>query len=214
MRMSMLTTRVKTIMAILIELLSVILISFGINLIPFASPSNLLIASNAALLVNSDPLSIGVLVALGATCAKVIHYAISFFIGKHVGEERRRRLDAAASKTRRWAFLAVFIAAATPIPDDPVIIPLGLMKYNPGKFSLAYFSGKFCVAVLSAYLGGLGEELLSGFVSQVVLVVISIVLTLVITVILLKVDLSGIAERILKKLGWSKDSEHLKEKIL
>ncbi len=214
MRMPMLTARVKTRMAILIELFSVMLISFGINMIPFASPSNLLIASNAALLVSTDPLSIGVLVAFGATCAKVIHYAISFFIGKHVGEERRRRLDAAASQTRRWAFLAVFIAAATPIPDDPVIIPLGLMKYNLGKFSLAYFSGKLCVAVLGAYLGGLGEELLSGFVSQVVLVVISIVLTLVITVILLRVDLSGIAERVLEKLGWSKHSEHLKEKIM
>jgi membrane protein DedA with SNARE-associated domain len=214
MRIVMLTARVKTRMAILIELLSVMLISFGINLIPFASPSNLLIASNAALLVNTDPLSIGVLVALGATCAKLIHYAISFFIGKHVGEERRRRLDATASKTRRWAFLAVFIAAATPIPDDPVIIPLGLMKYNPGKFSLAYFSGKFCVASVGAFLGGLGEELLSGFMSQVVLVVISIVLTIVITVILLRVDVSGMAERILKKLGWGKSSEHVKEKIL
>jgi membrane protein DedA with SNARE-associated domain len=201
MRMSLLNARVETRMAILIELFSVILISFGMNLIPFASPSNLLIASNAALLVNTDPLSIGVLVALGATCAKLIHYAILFFIGKHVGEERRRRLDAAASKMRRWAFLAVFIAAATPIPDEPVIVPLGLTKYNPGKFSLAFFSGKFCVAVLGAYLGGLGEELLSGFISQVALVVISIVLTIVITVILLRVDLSGIAERILKKLG-------------
>jgi len=214
MRTAMLTARAKTGMAILIELFSVILISFGLNLIPFASPSNLLIASNAALLVDTDPLSIGVLVALGATCAKLIHYGISFFIGKHVGEERRRRLDAVASKTKRWAFLAVFVAAATPIPDEPVIVPLGLTKYNPGKFSLAYFSGKFCVASLGAFLGGLGEELLSGFMNQVVLMVISIVLTLVITVIMLRVDLSGIAERILKKLGWGKYGEHSKEKIL
>jgi len=188
-------------MASLIELLGVLLVSFGINMIPFASPSNLLIASNAALLVNSDPLSLGVLVALGATCAKLIHYIISFFVGEHVGEERRKRLDTAAAKTKRWAFPAVFIAAATPIPDDPVIIPLGLMRYNPAKFTLAYFAGKLSIAFIGAFLGGFGDQLLSGYLSQGVLVIISIVLTIAITVVLLKVDLSRIAEQILKSLS-------------
>ena len=189
-------------MASLIELLSVLLVSFGINMIPFASPSNLLVASSAALLVNSDPLSIGVLVALGATSAKLIHYAISFFVGKHVGEKRRKRLETARAKTRRWAALAVFIAAVTPVPDDPVIIPLGLMKYSPARFAVFYFAGKLLVTGIGAFLGGFGEQLLTGYVNQVVLAIISIVLTIAITVVLLKIDLSQIAERILKRIGW------------
>lgn len=189
-------------MALLIELLSVLLVSFGINMIPFASPSNLLVASSAALLVNSDPLSIGVLVALGATSAKLIHYAISFFVGKHVGEKRRKRLETARAKTRRWAALAVFIAAVTPVPDDPVIIPLGLMKYSPARFAVFYFAGKLLVTGIGAFLGGFGEQLLTGYVNQVVLAIISIVLTIAITVVLLKIDLSQIAERILKRIGW------------
>jgi membrane protein DedA with SNARE-associated domain len=189
-------------MALLIELLGVLLVSFGINMIPFASPSNLLVASSAALLVDFDPLSIGVLVALGATCAKLIHYTISFFVGQHVGEKRRKRLEAAAAKTRRWAALAVFVAAVTPIPDDPVIIPLGLMKYSPARFAVFYFAGKALVTVIGAFLGGFGEQLLSGYVSQVVLAIISIALTITITVVLLKIDLSQITEKILKKIGW------------
>jgi membrane protein DedA with SNARE-associated domain len=189
-------------MAPLIELLGVLLGSFGINMIPFASPSNLLVASSAALLVDFDPLSIGVLVALGATCAKLIHYTISFFVGQHVGEKRRKRLEATAAKTRRWAALAVFVAAVTPIPDDPVIIPLGLMKYSPARFAVFYFAGKALVTVIGAFLGGFGEQLLSGYVSQVVLAIISIALTITITVVLLKIDLSQITEKILKKIGW------------
>jgi membrane protein DedA with SNARE-associated domain len=189
-------------MALPIELLGVLLVSFGINMIPFASPSNLLVASSAALLVDSDPLSIGVLVALGATSAKLVHYTISFFVGKHVGEKRRKRLDAAAAKTRRWAALAVFIAAITPIPDDPVVIPLGLMKYSPARFAVFYLAGKTLVTVIGAFLGGFGEQLLSGYVSQVVLAVISIALTIAITVVLLKIDLSQITDKILKKIGW------------
>ena len=36
-----------------------------------------------------------------------------------------------------------FAAALTPIPDDLVYIPLGLAKYNPAKFAIATFIGKF-----------------------------------------------------------------------
>jgi len=188
-------------MASLIELLGILLASFGINMIPFASPSSFLIASNAALLLNADPLSTGLLVASGATCAKLIHYTVSFFIGKHISEERRRRLDTTALKTRRWASLAVFIAAATPIPDDPVIIPLGLMKYNPAKLASAYFAGKLTIAVLGAFFGGFGEHFVNGYLTQGVLAIISIALTVAITVLLLKIDLSKKAERTLRRLG-------------
>jgi len=198
-------------MELLIELLALLLVSFGINLIPFASPSNLLIASNAALLVNADPVSIGIPVAVGATCAKMIHYIIFFFVGKHVGKERRKRLDATAAKTRRWAVFAVFLAAATPIPDDPVIIPLGLMKYSPIKFAVGYFAGKLSIAVVGAFLGGFGDQILGGYIGQVTLIVISIVLTVFITVILLKVGLSKTAHSALKRLGWIKNNEHTEE---
>ncbi len=170
-------------------------------MIPFASPSNLFIASNAALLISSDPVTIGALVALGATCAKLVHYIVSFFAGKHVSEECRKRLTTAALKTKRWAFLAVFIAAATPIPDDPVIIPLGLMKYSPVKFASAYFTGKLLIAVIGASLGNFGDAFLSDYLSQGVLIVISIALTIIITIILLKEDLPNLEKRILEKLG-------------
>jgi len=199
--------------ASVIELLGVVLVSFGLNMIPFAGPSNVFIASNAALLVSADPLGIGLLVALGSTSAKLVHYTISFFVGKHVGEQRRKRLDATAVKLRRWAFAAVFIVAATPVPDDPVIIPLGLMKYSPAKFTLAYFAGKLTIGILGAYLGELSGEFLSGYVTQEVLMVISIALTIAITIVLLKVDVSGIAKRILKRTRPSKDGERTGENI-
>ncbi len=105
--------------------------SFALNLIPFAGPSNLLIVSSTALLVKADPFIIGLLVALGAVSAKSIHYLVTFFIGNHVPAKDRERLHNAGLKVKRWAFLALFLAAATPIPDEPVVVPLGLLKYNP-----------------------------------------------------------------------------------
>jgi membrane protein YqaA with SNARE-associated domain len=186
-------------LAALYELLSVLLTSFGLNIIPFVGPSNLLIASNVAMIVNADPLTIGFLVALGSTSAKFIHYLVTYFIRGLVGEKRRERIDATGFKFKRWAFLALFVVAATPLPDEPVIVPLGLVKYNPAKFCLAYFAGKLSIAIIGAYLGTLSEKFLIPFIGQEILIAASIIFTIVVTIVLLKVDVMKIAEKIIKR---------------
>lgn len=185
-------------MASLFELLGVLLTSFLLNLIPFAGPSNLLIASNAAILVDSDAFTLGFLVALGSASAKLIHYVVTYFAGGHLNKNRRKRLENVNAKVGKWAFLALFIASATPIPDEPVIIPLGLMKYSPPKFCIAIFLGKISITTLGAYLGQMGASFLSSTLSQIALIIISITLTFAITIILLKVDITKIVQKIRK----------------
>jgi membrane protein YqaA with SNARE-associated domain len=187
-------------MASLYDLVGVLLTSFGINLIPFAGPSNLLIAADAALIVKADPWIIGFLVAVGSASAKLIHYVVTFFAGRLVSEKRRKILNAESQKIKRWAFLALFVAAATPIPDEPVIIPLGLLKYNPIKFYIAFFLGKLSITIIGAYLGKSGEEFFSSVISQQIMVVISILLTIAVTVLLLKVDVAKILQNIKKRI--------------
>jgi uncharacterized membrane protein YdjX (TVP38/TMEM64 family) len=188
-------------MTSIIDLLFVLLTAFGFNLIPFAGPSNLFIASNAALLLQTtDPVILvatGFLVALGATFAKSVHYLVTFFVGKRLKGKQRQRLDADAVKLKRWAFLLLFAAAVSPIPDEPVVIPLGLMKYSPGKFFAAFFLGKIMVTIAGAFLGVWSGQRLSDIgLSLEATVVLSILLTVVITVILLKVDLGKVARKI------------------
>ncbi|MCJ7423709.1 VTT domain-containing protein [Candidatus Bathyarchaeota archaeon] len=186
-------------MDLLLELLTILITSFALNLIPFAGPSNLLIASNAAIVSTANPAIIGLLVAFGAAVAKFIHYAITFFISSHMGEQRRRRLEASAPRLRRWGSLALFIVAATPLPDEPVIIPLGLVKYNPVKFFLVFLAGKLSITIVGAYLGRIGQDLLESVISQEALMIISIVLTITVTIVLLKVDVGRLVKRILKR---------------
>ena len=190
-------------MVAIIEFVILFLTSFGFNLIPFAGPSNLLIASTFAIgMVNADTptlLIIGFLVAFAAALAKGIHYMVTFFVSGHLSEKRRQRLDADGAKVKRWAFALLFLAAATPIPDEPVVIPLGLMKYSPTKFFLSYFLGKLSITIAGAFLGSFTGSYFSEWLSPEIMVVISIVLTVVITIILLKVDLGKLAESFLKK---------------
>ena len=193
-------------MATWYELLGILATSFGFNLIPFAGPSNLLIATNAALLIDADPFSIGFLVALGSASAKFIHYLVTFFLSGFLGKERRKSLDAAGLKLKRWALLALFAVAATPLPDEPVVIPLGLLKYNPVKFYVVYFAGKLSITVIGAYLARFSQGILAPWMSQEALMIASIILTVVITIILLKIDVGKIAEKIFKKKKSSDSS--------
>ena len=203
-------------MASIIEFIIIFATSFGFNLIPFAGPSNLLIASTAAIgLGNADAatlVTIGFLIALAAAFAKGIHYMVTFFVSGHLSQKRQAKLDADAAKIRRWAMPLLFLVAATPLPDEPVVIPLGLMKYSPAKFFSAYFLGKLTIAVAGAFIGQEASNLFSGWLSPELMIVISIVLTILITIILLKVDLGKLAKRFYKKKQLEK-TENNREKL-
>ena len=81
-------------MAPFIELIITFLVAFGFNLIPFFGPSNLLIASTAAIsLVNPDPatlVTIAAVIALAAALAKGVYYVVTFFVSKHLSEKNQR----------------------------------------------------------------------------------------------------------------------------
>jgi membrane protein DedA with SNARE-associated domain len=190
-------------MASITDFLVVLAVAFGANMIPFAGPSNLLIPTwFPFLLVGGDTatlLAVGVIVAFAASIAKGIYYVGTFFVSKHLSEKRRARLDEDGVKVKRWAFLLLFVAAATPIPDEPVVIPLGLMKYSIPKFFTAYFLGKLTIAIAGAFLGNVIETTFAGVLTTQYMIILSVVLTIVITVILLKVDFGKLAERFLKK---------------
>ena len=194
-------------MTSIIEFIIIFFTAFGFNLIPFAGPSNLLIASNFGVIMGETDVStlllVGLIIALAAAFAKGIHYMVTFFISGHLSEKRRARLDTDAVKVKRWAFPLLFLVAASPIPDEPVVIPLGLMKYSPVKFFTAYFLGKLSITIVGAFIGNLAGDFLSAWFSPestfVISIIVSIILTIVVTVILLKVDLGKLTKRISRR---------------
>lgn len=120
--------------------------------------------------------------------AKLVHYVVTYFIGAHHSENRRKRQERVNARVGKLAFLALFTVAATPIPDELVIVPLGLMKYNPAKFSLAIFLGKICIAIPGACLGQIDTGLISSTLSQVAHIIVLAVLTIIMKIVLIKID--------------------------
>jgi membrane protein YqaA with SNARE-associated domain len=157
------------------------------------SPSNLIIAGVAAMAVpQSSPLFIGIFVAFSAALAKLLHFYLAFFTTTFLSKERKQRLVTYGRKMKFAGPILLLLAAVSPIPDDPVVIPLGLMRYNPLKFFGIYFFGKVIITVIGAYMGSFVSISLMDIIGGTNLLIISVVSTIVITYVMMKVDLKKV----------------------
>lgn len=137
--------------------LALTLVSFFGSLIPFIPlPSFVVLATMAV----GDQFNIHILAILGAvaaTLAKQIIFYVSYGGGRIISEKTRKRMKPFERLVKRYGAGAAFLAAATPIPDDLVYIPLGLAKYNPRRFFVATLAGKFVlsyvIVLTSHYVG-------------------------------------------------------------
>lgn len=122
------------------------LVNFFGSLIPFIPlPGFLLLASMSV----GDQFNLHVLAllsALTATVAKQIIFYVSYE-GRHIlNEKTRKRMRPFERLVKRYGAAAAFVAAATPIPDDLIYVPLGLAKYNPKRFFIATLTGKIVLS--------------------------------------------------------------------
>ena len=147
--------------------LGLTIVSFFGSLIPFVPiPSFVLVATMAV----GEQFDIHVLVLIAAvtsTAAKQIIFYASYGGRKIISEKTEKRMLPFQKLVKRYGGSAAFVAAATPIPDDLVYIPLGLAKYNPKRFFIATLLGKFVlyyvIVLISHYMGlSLLEPVLQG----------------------------------------------------
>lgn len=190
--------------------LGLLIICFIINMIPFLSPSNMVLAGAAMLLLPAfNPILVGIVIAISATAAKLIHFFVVRGSRKVMSEERLLSLDSEKKRVQKWGAFAVFIAAASPVPDDPLIIYVGLTRYSAVKFTISYFIGKVAVTILGALIG----YSVGGFFESMPIVLASIALTVLITGFLFKRKTEGeesdMLQDILEEEIAGDDDEHV-----
>jgi len=179
--------------------LGLTIVSFFGSLIPFVPiPSFVLVATMAA----GEQFDIHVLVLIAAitsTAAKQIIFYASYGGRKIISEKTKKRMIPFQKLVKRYGASAAFVAAATPIPDDLVYIPLGLAKYNPKRFFVATLLGKFVlyyvIVLISHYMGlSLLEPVLQGIDDPLPVYIGIIALGIAMTVVVI----------LLLRLNWEK----------
>ena len=189
------------------------LVNFFGSLIPFVPLPGFLLLATMSIGNEYDLHVLALVSAVSATAAKQIIFYVSFKGRKIMSKKTLKRMRPFQRLVTKYGAAAAFVAAATPMPDDIIFVPLGLAKYNPKKFFVSTLVGKivlsYSIVFLYHYLGlsvvePLVKDLDDATPIYIGVVVFGIMMTLVI-VLLLRLDWA----RILGKfLPWTLDENN------
>ena len=175
------------------------LVSFFGSLVPFVPIPSFVLLATMSVGAQFDIHILAILAAITATAAKQIIFTISYGGGKIIGEKTRKRMKPFERLVQRYGGTAAFVAAATPIPDDLVYIPLGIAKYDPKRFFVATLLGKillsYIIVLTSHYLGlSILDPILEDIEDPITVYIGMIVFATALTVLII----------LLLRLDWSK----------
>ncbi len=127
------------------------LVSFFGSLIPFVPLPSFLLLATMSVGDQFDLHVIALISAFTATGAKIIVFSVSYGGRKIIGEKSRKRMRPFERLVKKYGAAAAFFAAATPMPDDLIYVPLGLAKYNPKRFIIATLAGKIILSYIIVF---------------------------------------------------------------
>jgi uncharacterized membrane protein YdjX (TVP38/TMEM64 family) len=147
-----------------------------------------------------NPLLLGVVCGVGSAIGEMSSYIVGRG-GRRIVEGRfGNRLDTVERLVEKHGMLVVFLVALLPIPDDLLLIPLGMMKYSVKKTMIAMLLGKTLMCLFLAYAGAYSVAYLRDFYASggEIGVVVAIIILAVIIIVLLKVDWGNFVNKQLK----------------
>jgi len=148
-----------------------------------------------------DPFLLMIAGGFGAAIGELSGYILGYYGRKIVSQERLRKMSYLVKAFGRYLPIAVFFFAFTPLPDDLLFIPLGILRYKLFKVFIPSLLGKLLMVFTLAHLGKIGAYFIllifgeeSGWIGSVILAI----LLIVILVILFKIDWEKVLEKYVK----------------
>lgn len=132
---------------------------------------------------------------LGAATGELVSYGLGYLGRRYVNRKYGRRFDVMAKllNHRYYGSIAVFLFALTPLPDDLLFIPLGLLRYNIWKVFIPCVLGKFFMSFIIVYVGqAMGQSIIEG---SPIFAIIMVVLLVLILIAMFKIDWGKLVER-------------------
>lgn len=100
-----------------------------------------------------NPLILGIVSGVGSTIGEMSAYLIGRGGRKVIEDKYGNRLDAVKKLIERHGMMVIILVSLLPIPDDLLLIPLGMMKYPAKKLLAAMLIGKTGMCLFLAYAG-------------------------------------------------------------
>ena len=163
-----------------------------------------------------DPVFLALAAGFGSAIGEFSGYLLGVYGVKMISKERRRKMEFMVKVFSSWGPLAIFVFALTPLPDDLLFIPLGMMRYSLVRAFIPALAGKISMNFIVAYGGRITNDTIKIFfggsegdlIATVLTAVIAIVLLIIILVIMLKLDWEKIYYKHVEKGEKKKDESN------
>ena len=168
--------------------LGVFAISFiGSVSVIFPIPYTLVIFALGGVL---DPFFVAISGGLGAALGEFSGYVLGYYGRTVISEERQRKMNYMVKVFDRYGPVAIFLFALTPLPDDLLFIPLGVMRYPFWKAFIPSLCGKTLMTFILAYSGQRSIQIIRTLFGESGLlgIVITSALLILIIVAMIKID--------------------------
>jgi membrane protein YqaA with SNARE-associated domain len=170
------------------EHVGIFVISFLAGIITFIPIPVAPLLALAALDGELNPQLLVLSAVAGSVAAKSIIFLCSYYGRNILSIKTTTRMLPLYKFISKYGWVAVLVASATPIPDTPINIHLGIARYKFWKFIVAAFIGKFIayeVVVFAVLLLGhsfMNESLFTVDVTQ--LFIIGLIITIAYVVVM------------------------------
>ena len=105
-----------------------------------------------------DPWLIGIVSGIGAMIGEMTGYFIGYGGGRLIDEDQTSAFKSFVDSHPRATPIVVWFLAATPIPDDVLVIPLGAARYSWWKVALVQLIGKTMFLMGISWSGRIGLD--------------------------------------------------------
>lgn len=155
-----------------------------------------------------DPLLIAIAAGLGSAIGEFSGYLLGYGGRKMIGGKYKRKMEFLAKIFDKHGPITIFVFSLTPLPDDLLFIPLGVMRYSLLKAFIPALIGKFCMNLIVAYAGRFSVQAIRDtfglegeWISALIGMAIALVLLVVVFVIMFKVDWEKVFEKYASEKG-------------
>ena len=151
-----------------------------------------------------EPLWIAVAAGLGSAVGEFSGYLLGFGGRKAISERYKKKVDLLVRVFNKFGPVVIFLFALTPLPDDLLFIPLGVMRYSIVRVFVPAVIGKFCMNLIVAYSGRFSIQIIrdvfgveSDWITALIGMILAIVLLIIVFIIMFKVDWERYLEKYL-----------------
>ncbi len=102
-----------------------------------------------------DPLILGIVSGIGSTVGEFSAYLVGRGGRMALKGKQIERLESVRKLVARYGVVTVFLFALLPLPDDLLLVPLGVMGYDWRRILVSMLVGKTIMCVVVAYAGAL-----------------------------------------------------------